>query len=110
MVLTLDERTCAYAFVLPGDIHDWWFVLAENSYRMRFGFDNPVVPAPPYRHWSDLSWPVPEGGFADLSAMPAVPDQEPRPDRWNAATVAKVSLQRPFRVVMSARKLIGDPR
>ncbi|GAB7109961.1 hypothetical protein JCM4814A_82760 [Streptomyces phaeofaciens JCM 4814] len=109
MVLTLDERTCAYAFVLPGDIHDWWFVLAENSYRMRFGFDNPVDPAPPYRHWSDLSWQVPEGGFADLSAMPAVPEQEPRPDRWNAATVAMVSLQRPFRVVMSARKLIGDP-
>lgn len=114
MVLTLDERTCAYAFVLPGDIHDWWFVLAENSYRMRFGFDNPPPPSPPpppqpYRHWSDLTWQVPEGGFADLSAMPAVPEQETRPDRWNAATVAMVSLQRPFRVVMSARKLIGEP-
>ncbi|MET9730329.1 hypothetical protein ABZZ79_06585 [Streptomyces sp. NPDC006458] len=118
MLLTLDERTCAYAFVLPGDIHDWWFVLAENSYRMRFGFDNPVPPPPPpqpapppppLRHWSDLTWQVPAGGFADLSAMPAVPSEEPQPDRWNAATVAMVTLQRPFRVVLSARELIGDP-
>ncbi|MEU8678662.1 hypothetical protein [Streptomyces sp. NPDC048560] len=108
MVLTLDERTVAYTFVLEGDIHDWWFVLAENSYRMRFGFD---TGSDGYEHWSDLTWrDVPEGGFADLSVMPDLPAQEPGPDRWNAATVAKVSLQRPFRVLMSARKLIGDPR
>ncbi|MET9735083.1 hypothetical protein ABZZ79_31910 [Streptomyces sp. NPDC006458] len=108
MVLTLDERTCAYTFVLPGDIHDWWFVLAENSYRMRFGFD---TGSDRYQHWSDLTWQqVPEGGFADLSVMPGVPAQETAPDRWNAATVAMVSLQRPFRVLMSARKLIGEPR
>nr|WP_248297621.1 hypothetical protein [Streptomyces sp. S1D4-11] len=109
MVLTLDERTCAYAFVLPGDIHDWWFVLAENSYRMRFGFD---TTAQEYRHWSDLTWPVGEGGFADLGAMPALPDEERDhpPPAWNAATIAMVALQRPFRVVTSARNLIGDPR
>ncbi|MFK4593567.1 hypothetical protein [Streptomyces pristinaespiralis] len=113
MVLTLDERTVAYTFVLDEDIHDWWFVLAENSYRMRFGFDIPVTPPappPPYQHWSDLTWrQVPEGGFADLSVMPDVPAKEHAPDRWNAATVAMVSLQRPFRVLMSARKLIGEP-
>jgi hypothetical protein len=108
MALTLDERTVAYTFVLDGDIHDWWFVLAENSYRMRFGFD---TVSGSYEHWSDLTWQeVPEGGFADLSAMPPVPTQEQPPDRWNAATVAMVSLQRPFRVLMSARKLIGEPQ
>ncbi|MFD8308551.1 hypothetical protein ACFV29_40490 [Streptomyces sp. NPDC059690] len=109
MVLTLDERTCAYAFDLPGDIHDWWFVLAENSYRMRFGFD---TTAQEYQHWSDLTWPVGEGGFADLGAMPALPDLERDhpPPAWNAATIAMVSLQRPFRVVTSARNLIGAPR
>ncbi|MFJ8085629.1 hypothetical protein ACIQ6Y_34245 [Streptomyces sp. NPDC096205] len=107
MVLTLDERTVAYTFVLEGDIHDWWFVLAENSYRMRFGFDTASAG---YEHWSDLTWQVPEGGFADLSVMPPVPAQEQSPDRWNAATVAMVSLQRPFRVLMSARELIGEPQ
>ncbi|MFH8930840.1 hypothetical protein ACH4D4_27690 [Streptomyces pristinaespiralis] len=108
MALTLDERTVAYTFVLDGDIHDWWFVLAENGYRMRFGFD---TVSGSYEHWSDLTWrEVPEGGFADLSTMPPKPTQEQPPDRWNAATVAMVSLQRPFRVLMSARKLIGEPQ
>lgn len=108
MVLTLDERTVAYAFVLDEDIHDWWFVLAENSYRMRFGFD---TGSDSYDHWSDLTWQVDEGSFADLSVMPnPVPAMEqPGPQKWNAATVAMVSLQRPFRVLMSARKLIGEP-
>jgi hypothetical protein len=113
MVLNLDERTCAYAFELPGDIHDWWFVLAENSYRMRFGFDTAETGQgrpPTYERWSDLTWTVGDGGFADLGVMPAVPDHETVPDRWNAATVAMVALQRPFRVVTSARSLIGDPR
>jgi hypothetical protein len=113
MVLSLDERTSAYAFELPGDIHDWWFVLAENSYRMRFGFDTAETGQGrprTYERWSDLTWTVGDGGFADLGVMPAVPGQEAVPDRWNAATVAKVALQRPFRVVTSARSLIGEPR
>ncbi|MFD6275783.1 hypothetical protein ACFWFI_09450 [Streptomyces sp. NPDC060209] len=125
MVLKLDEQTCGYAFELPeADIHDWWFVLAENAYRIRFGFDTPETasaqadepmeeeqPKPP---WSDLSWAtVGDGrGFADVEGRVVAPDGTPGPvipGRWNAAEVANMALQRPFRVVRSARSLIGEP-
>ncbi|MFM9494923.1 hypothetical protein ACKI1Q_15020 [Streptomyces galilaeus] len=126
MILKLDEQTCGYAFELPeGNIHDWWFVLAENAYRIRFGFDTaeppPVTPdEPPMQDeqptspWSDLSWATVKGdrGFAEIDGRVVAPEGTPGPvipGRWNAAEVANMALQRPFRVVRSARSLIGEP-
>ncbi|WP_431047032.1 hypothetical protein ACQUSR_33200 [Streptomyces sp. P1-3] len=125
MILNLDEQTAAYAFELPeGDIHDWWFVLAENVHRVRFGFDTPETrvaqaeegvfeeePAPP---WSDLDWATVDGGrgFAEIDGRVLPSADTPTPvisGRWNAAEVANMALQRPFRIVRSARSLIGDP-
>ena len=125
MVLGLDEQTAAYAFELPeSDVHDWWFVLAENSQRVRFGFDTPETraaqaeegtfveqPAPP---WSDLDWSAVDAGrgFAEIDGrvLPAAGTPAPMiAGQWNAAEVANMALQRPFRVVRSARSLIGDP-
>jgi hypothetical protein len=114
IVLTMDERTSAYAFELPeGDIRDWWFVLAENGYRMRFGFDtepaDPAGRAAPLKTWNDLRWDhVADGrGFAVIGDL-TPPADEPDGRPWNAGEVARMALQRPFRVLRSARSLIGD--
>ncbi|GHE86789.1 hypothetical protein GCM10018789_14250 [Streptomyces werraensis] len=126
MILNLDEQTAAYAFELPeATVHDWWFVLAENAHRVRFGFDtaetataqqadeetHEAQPRPP---WSDLNWGDVDGGrgFAEIDGRVLPSAGTPTPvsgGRWNAAEVANMALQRPFRIVRSARSLIGDP-
>ncbi len=118
MVLPLDERTCAYAFQLPPGqrIHDWWIVLAENGRRLRFGYDTAPGTGEGMKTWDDLNWDrVLAGGFASLGQLPT---PEPATERehpvvvgrpWNSADVARVTLQRPFRLLRTARSLMGDP-
>ncbi|MFD0260551.1 hypothetical protein ACFVH7_20070 [Kitasatospora indigofera] len=117
MVLPMDERTCAYAFQLPPgeQILDWWIVLAENGRRLRFGYDTAPGTGDGMQTWDDLNWErVQAGGFASLGAMPRPEPVEEREHPrvngrpWNAADVARVTLQRPFRLLRSARSLIGE--
>ncbi|MER8186916.1 hypothetical protein [Kitasatospora sp. NPDC094015] len=119
MVLPMDERTCAYAFQLPAgqSIHDWWIVLAENGHRLRFGYDTAPGIGAGMTSWDELNWErVQAGAFASLGGMPQPePLEEQEHPRtagraWNSADVARVTLQRPFRLLRTARSLMGAPR
>ncbi|MFB7378797.1 hypothetical protein ACFC6U_30315 [Kitasatospora purpeofusca] len=117
MVLPVDGRTCAYAFQLPPgqDIHNWWIVLAENGRRLRFGYDTAPGTGPGMKTWDELNWErVQVDGFASLGRMP---DNPPTSElehplttgrSWNSADVARVTLQRPFRLLRTARSLMGE--
>jgi hypothetical protein len=125
-VLPVDAQTSAYAFALdPGQLSQpvtpatpgWFFAFQEHSYRIRFGFDlaetEPPDPARPFETWNDLDWDrVPTSrGFA-IAGMPLDPPANARgPDdpRWNAdaADIARIALQRPFRVLIHAHELVG---
>ncbi len=117
MVLPMDERTCAYAFQLPPgqEIHDWWIVLAENSRRLRFGYDTAPGTGEGMATWDDLNWErVQAGQFASLGGMPqpepALEREQPRTAGrpWTSADVARVTLQRPFRLLRTAHSLMGE--
>lgn len=125
--IRVDESTTAFGFeIAPEDLtapHSakrpaWFFVFAEHSHRIRFGFDEPqegeVVP---FDTWNDLTWPSP----AVASPLPVVrghavagadlpPPALAGPDGpfWNrdAADVARIALQRPFRVAIQATVLL----
>ena len=125
-VLPVDAQTAAYAFALdpvvlqapvapatPG----WFFAFQEHSYRIRFGFDlpdsDPPDPGRPFDTWNDLDWdrvPAPRG-FAEAGAPIAPPAnaQGPGDPRWgaDAADIARIALQRPFRVLIHAHELVG---
>jgi hypothetical protein len=124
-VIRVDQQTAAYAFRIaeselmtaasaaaPG----WFFVFAENSFRLRFGFDNAKTPPLNLDGWDNAVWPPPEGGqhpaFVPVvrgHAIAGVPfgpaDGDPR---WNrdAADIARITLQRPFRVAIQADVLL----
>ncbi len=134
-VIKIDAQTNAYAFDIPDeelrraatpDRPGWFFVMAENGYRIRFGFDETDTAVPALTGWDAAVWPArDEGpdaggdgarvplrrGFAVAGArfgppVPGTPDQA----AWDsdAADVARVALQRPFRVAIQADVLL-DP-
>jgi hypothetical protein len=123
-LLPVDPDTAAYAFALdptmlktpaaPG-AEGFFFAFQEHSYRVRFGFDLPETDPPDpnreYRTWNDLDWPrVPQRrGFARAD-LPLPPPDDPGDAQWNrdAADVARITLQRPFRVLIHAHALVGD--
>jgi hypothetical protein len=125
-VIPVDPQTSAYAFPLTPDAvraapgpggPGWYFAFHEHAFRLRFGFDTPpdppADPPPQPQTWNDLDWSlVPQSrGFAIAGAPLASPAQAQGPDdpRWSrdATDIARITLQRPFRVLISARRLIG---
>ncbi|KGN39706.1 hypothetical protein [Knoellia aerolata] len=128
-VITIDAQTKAYAFHIadeelqrpatreqPG----WFFVMSENGYRIRFGFDEIGTQEPALISWDKAVWPLPgdgpDGGgagakvplrrgfaFAGTRFDPPVPGT-PTQAAWNrdAADIARVTLQKPFRVAIQA--------
>lgn len=137
-VIQVDAQTNAYAFAIPEpelltpasvEAPGWFFVFAENGYRMRFGFDVPPdppdppdPPAPPrnLNSWNDAAWPAPDGSShpADvpvvrshaIAGLPFGPPGDTAADRplWNrdAADIARITLQKPFRVAVQADLLV----
>ena len=115
VLLRLDESTAAYAFEIDADElraprpGGWWFVFQEHSYRIRFGFDRSDTT--PFARWEDLGWPsVPMDGrgFALAGAPLPPPSADTTGARWDtdAADVARITLQKPFRVAVHASSLV----
>ncbi|MFI6959879.1 hypothetical protein ACIBJI_41255 [Nocardia sp. NPDC050408] len=130
--LPIDEQTMVYAFEVPPDElralpsqedGGWFFAFQENSTRIRFGFDlgddgdggRNDEPDPPFTTWDDLTWSRilsahPDGArsFARADAVFA-PPQHPGDRAWNvdATDVARITLQKPFRVLVHASELVG---
>jgi hypothetical protein len=125
-VIRVDEQTAAYAFPIaeaelmaPASVEapGWFFVFAENSFRIRFGFDTGQPPSAGLDSWDQALWPPPEGGqhpayvpvargHAIAGAPFGPPDGDPR---WNrdATDIARITLQRPFRVAIQADVLLN---
>jgi hypothetical protein len=124
-VLPIDDQTMAYAFAVPPDelralpsepSPGWFFAFQENSTRMRFGFDigDGAAADPPFNTWDDLTWnrilaAHPDGArmFARADAVFGAPEQ-PGDKQWNrdATDVARISLQKPFRMLIHASELV----
>jgi hypothetical protein len=127
-VIPVDPQTAAYAFKIgedevqevdPGSGRSkWFFVFQEHGYRIRFGFDEPEVPAVALAAWNDLSWdgvPTQPGrpGFAFAGTpLGQPPNEQAAGDPiWGhgSADVARIAFQQPVRVFRSARTLLlGD--
>ena len=124
--IPVDAQTLAYAFPIDPETlrpppseatPGWFFAFQEHSFRIRFGFDlvedDPPDPGRPFDTWSDVDWPrVPvERGFAVAARELAVPTDETGEGsaRWNAdaADIARICVQRPFRVLIHAHELVG---
>ncbi|MDT0167190.1 hypothetical protein Q9R32_16680 [Actinotalea sp. AC32] len=133
--LPVDEGTTAFAFEIPtaelvraptADAPGWFFVFAENAYRIRFGFDEPGPTPGTLTGWADAEWPPPDGpratsvpvvrGHASVGTPfgpptgdgAAVPADVPVWGR-DAADTARITLQRPFRVAVQAAALLVPP-
>jgi hypothetical protein len=132
-VIEVDEDITAYAFSIqsaeltaeptvatPG----WFFVLAEHGHRIRFGFDIPPGPdeAIGFASWDEARWPTPDGGqhpsFVPMRRGHVVAGeafapsgQDPLGRAWNrdSADVARITLQRPYRVAIHAAILLRSP-
>jgi hypothetical protein len=115
-VVRVDDSTSAYAFRVgeaalraqptpqaPG----WFFAFQEHSYRIRFGFD--ATPGDAFTTWDDLDWSrVPlDRGFA-RATLPPAPPPNPRGASWgtDSADMARIALQKPFRVAIHASALL----
>jgi hypothetical protein len=134
-VIQVDEATAAYAFVIPdaelnapatAQAPGWFFVFAENGFRMRFGFDEP----PPASQaalsdWNEVSWPSDAMLRGEAPPAPTTvptargqalaganfgppPGLDPQGPMWNrdAADIARITLQRPVRVAIQAEILL----
>lgn len=129
--IEVDEATMAYGFeisnaelVAPASAAKpgWFFVFAEHGFRIRFGFDEPPDAGEriDLSSWDQASWPASDGGpqpsFVPLARGHASagagfgPAGNAGPDgpRWNrdAADIARIALQRPFRVAVQAEVLL----
>ncbi len=132
--IKVDESTMAYAFdipeaelMTPATAQGWFFVFAEHGFRIRFGFDEPPLEAEALGSWNDAAWPVDETArVADdpLQRPASVPvalghalaganfgppaNLGPDAPRWNldACDIARITLQRPFRVAVQAGVLL----
>jgi hypothetical protein len=117
-VIPVDAQTAAYAFPRsPDQVRapepGYWFAFHEHGYRLRFGFHETSAS---FDTWNDLDWtrvPQPRGfAVAGLPLNPLTPPTSPAnpgDTRWgrDAADTARIALQRPFRVLISAQRLIG---
>jgi hypothetical protein len=120
-VIAIDAQTTAYAFGIPPDDlrppptaskPGWYFAFQEHSSRIRFGFD---IANTEFTTWNDLDWnrilaAHPDGArrFARADAALASP-ANPGDMQWNrdATDIARITLQRPFRMLIHASELVG---
>lgn len=122
-VIRVDDSTIAYAFAVAqaelttpasADAPGWFFVFAEHGFRVRFGFDENDTRPDAFTTWNEASWPVGDPhpthvpmvrGHAAAGVDYGSRDWDPR---WNrdSADVARVTLQRPFRVAIQADRLL----
>jgi hypothetical protein len=129
-VIAIDDATVAYAFDIPDAevsapatpaAPGWFFVFAEHGFRIRFGFDDPPDDgsAIDFRDWDQAAWPaddhadtafVPVARGHALAGAPFGPPGAPPPGAptWNrdAADIARIALQHPFRVAIQAEVLL----
>lgn len=95
----------------------WFFVIAEQPAEPRFGLDAPGGgPPPSLATWSDLEWghaDVPAGGHLGLAASglmgierPVVAGGARATMGRNAAHVAAITFQRPFRAAIHSSEII----
>lgn len=121
-VVRIDEQTAAYAFrhpdpetlrLPPEQAPGLFFAFQEHTYRIRFGFDAPgTTAAAAPRTWDDLDWddvPQDDRGFALAAAPLATPPDDATGAQWahDAADLASIALQRPFRVLIHSHRLVG---
>jgi hypothetical protein len=131
-VIPVDEQTAAYAFPIdPREVGlppsaqqpGWFFAFAEHGYRLRFGFDDPTPVPPdgppdspePFISWDRLDWsrvPTPRGFALAGGELAPPPGLGPDDPRWarDSADIARIALQRPFRVFVHAQRLVGGAR
>jgi hypothetical protein len=91
----------------PSGAAGWFFMLAENSGDPRFGLD-PYGPGTPTRDtlaWTHLSQPADEA-YARVATFPDVADAAFLASDANAAKLASLLWQRPFRAFMHASLLV----
>jgi hypothetical protein len=130
-VIKVDEATTAYAFAISNaelmtpasqQAPGWFFVFAEHGFRIRFGFDEPPEPGEPlhFSSWNQAAWPSDDGpqqpAFVPVARGHAIagaqfgppPNAEVDLPSWNrdAADIARITLQRPFRVAIQADVLL----
>lgn len=129
--IKVDPQTNAYAFKIreaelstPASVeaYGWFFVFAENSARVRFGFDE-VDPGtvPDFGDWNAGAWPprdpdetvcaacVPFARGHALAGAGFEPPGGVSEPLWNrdAADIARITLQQPYRVAIQADVLLG---
>ena len=139
-VIKIDAATNAYAFKIrneelqkPASVDNpgWFFVLAEHGFRIRFGFDEPPEAGVAFAFdgWQSATWPSADpandparAAFVPLRNGHALAGEAFGPPAgvaadaptWNhdAADVARIALQRPFRVAIQADVLLQhrEPR
>ena len=86
----------------------FYFLLSENAGDPRFGLDLTGGTTPPTRatlSWTQLNLP-PGAPYATPSSFPAVPDANFDPATANAATVASLVRQRPYRAFLHGSLLV----
>jgi len=133
----LERDTCFWGFALdekqargstdPDDARPgWFFVLEQRPGHTRFGLDAPAArlrQQQPPASWSDLSWshlgargddPLPS--FANPTGPAWLADGVRRPgnggpDAWgeDAAAMARITLQRPVRMLVHADSMLPPP-
>jgi len=94
----------------------WFFVIQEQPTEPRFGLDEPNGPTPTLTNWSNLSWVhvnVAGGGHLPLSALSSSLNLalaglgSPRAKwRQDAAHMAAITFQRPFRVAVHSSDVL----
>lgn len=118
--IRVDDATTAYGFeISPAALtaEAWFFVFAEHSHRLRFGFDEPPADGVvPFDTWQDLTWasPLPVRRGHAMAGDELPPPALVGPDgpwwRRDSADIARIALQRPFRVAIQATVLLGGAR
>jgi hypothetical protein len=113
-VLPIDASTAAYAFdVGPDALLDesagFFFVFQEHSHRLRFGFD---LKSEDFKSWNQLDWarvPMDRSfAFAGRAIDPGPQDPDDRSWNTDAADIARITLQQPFRLAIHATQLVGS--
>lgn len=106
----------ARGFDTPDRDPGWYVVFQEQPTELRFGLDefepeNPSDSVPSLERWSDLTWAHARVSGAHLSVALSLPAVTLDGVEWgkDAATLARILLQRPVRLAMHASTLLVSP-
>lgn len=93
----------------------WFFVIEEPISENRFGMDAPPedINEHIYETWDDLSWVdvknnLQSSGYLDITTAPEPTDHDSYTWDSDAATLARITVQKPFRVAIHADDLLPD--